>query len=154
MEGLRGDGEVDRDHYAEAVVREVLRIKPVLPIVGRKLNRPARLGPYALPKGSVLMPCAYLLHRESAIYPNPDEFQPERFLGAAPGAYSWIPFGGGIRRCVGASFALLQMQTVLKLMFEKLDVEPGGRPEPIRRRSVSLAPARGGKVIATPRRTA
>ena len=154
MEGLQGNREVDPDHYAEATVREALRIKPVLPIVGRKLRRPARLGPYALPRGAVLIPCAYLLHRETAMYPDPEEFRPERFLGPAPGSYSWIPFGGGIRRCVGASFALLQMQTVLKLMFGKLDVQPGGRPEPVRRRSVSVAPARGGQVIVTPRRTA
>ena len=139
------------DHYLEAVVREALRRKPVLPIIGRKLSRSARLGAYVLPKGAVLMPCPYLLHHESAIYPEPHQFRPERFLERPQGAYTWIPFGGGVRRCVGARFALMQMKVVLKAMFERLEVRPGGPPEPVRRRSVSVAPAKGGQVIVETR---
>jgi cytochrome P450 len=109
------------------------------------------MGAYVLPKGAVLMPCAYLLHHEAAVYPDPHEFRPERFLEGPQGTYNWIPFGGGIRRCVGARFALMQMKVVLKAIFERLDVHPAGKPEPVRRRSVSVAPARGGQVIVEPR---
>jgi cytochrome P450 len=151
VEKLQRAASEDDDRYLEAVVREALRRKPVLPIVGRKLSRPARMGAYVLPKGAVLMPCAYLLHHEAAVYPDPHEFRPERFLEGPQGTYNWIPFGGGIRRCVGARFALMQMKVVLKAIFERLDVHPAGKPEPVRRRSVSVAPARGGQVIVEPR---
>jgi cytochrome P450 len=137
----------ERESYLDAVVSEALRIKPVLPIVGRKLTKPARLGAYVLPAGAVLMPSAYLLHREPGLYPHPGEFRPERFLDAAPGTYTWIPFGGGTRRCVGASFALLQMKVVLGEIFSRLELRAPGPPEPVRRRSVSLAPARGAEVL-------
>jgi cytochrome P450 len=108
VERLQRAADEDDDQYLEAVVREALRRKPVLPIVGRKLSRPARMGAYVLPKGAVLMPCAYLLHHEAAIYPDPHQFRPERFLERPQGSYTWIPFGGGIRRCVGARFSLMQ----------------------------------------------
>ena len=135
------------------MVREALRRKPVLPIIGRKLSRTARLGPYVLPKGAVLLPSDYLLHHEPASIPIREEFRPERFLEPPPqGSHTWIPFGGGIRRCVGARFALMQMAVVLNAIFERLDCEPAGRPERVRRRSVSVAPARGGQVIVEPPR--
>lgn len=150
MEGIREESSRQEETYLEAVVREALRRKPVLPIIGRKLTADARLGPYVLPRGTVLLPSIYLLHHESGIYPDPEEFRPERFLAPSSGTHTWLPFGGGIRRCVGARFALLQMAVVLDALFERLELRPGGAPERVRRRSVSVAPSRGGLVIAEP----
>jgi cytochrome P450 family 135 len=152
VQGIRSENGSGDESYSDAVVMEALRKRPVLPIVGRKLSQDVRLGAYVLPQGAVVMPCPYLLHHEESIYPEPHEFRPERFLENPPGTYTWIPFGGGVRRCVGASFAQLQMKVVLKTLFERLDLWPARGPERIRRRSVSLAPAHGGAVIAQPRR--
>lgn len=146
MERIRAEAGSENETYVEAVVREALRRKPVLPIIGRKLTANASLGSYVLPKGTVLLPSIYLLHHEPGIYRDPGEFRPERFLEPSAGTHTWLPFGGGIRRCVGARFALLQMAVVLKAMFERLDLEPGGPPERVRRRSVSTAPAKGGLI--------
>jgi len=136
--------------YLDAVVKESLRRRPVLPIVGRKLTARARLGDYVLPEGTVLMPCVYLMHHEPDIYPNPDEFDPERFLSGSVGTYSWIPFGGGIRRCAGAAFATLEMKVVLRTVFGRLSVRAAAGPESPVRRSVSLAPRRGAEIIVEP----
>lgn len=152
IQGIRSENGSGDERYSDAVVMEALRKKPVLPIVGRKLSQDVRLGTYVLPQGTVVMPCPYLLHHEESLYPEPHEFRPERFLESPPGTYTWIPFGGGVRRCVGASFAQLQMKVVLKTMFERLDLWPARGPERVKRRSVSLAPAHGGAVIAQPRR--
>jgi cytochrome P450 len=148
MTRIRAEAGSEDETYTEAVVREALRRRPVLPIIGRKLTANARLGSYVLPKGTVLLPSIYLLHHEPGIYRDPEVFRPERFLEPSAGTHTWLPFGGGIRRCVGARFALLQMAVVLKAMFERLDLHPGGPPEHIRRRSVSVAPAKGGLVRA------
>lgn len=152
VHGIRSENGGPDENYTDAVVMEALRKKPVLPIVGRKLSQDARLGAYVLPRGSVVMPCPWLLHHEESLYPEPQEFRPERFLENPPGTYTWIPFGGGVRRCVGASFAQMQMKVVLKTVFGRLDLWPARGPEKVRRRSVSLAPAHGGTVIAQPRR--
>ena len=148
MERIRAESGEEGESYVEAVVREALRIKPVLPIIGRKLTSAARLGAYVLPRGTVLLPSIYLLHREAGIYADPDEFRPERFLEPTAGTHTWLPFGGGVRRCVGARFALLQMAVVLSAVFERLELSPEGPPERVRRRSVSVAPAKGGLVSA------
>jgi cytochrome P450 family 135 len=141
----RGD-----ERYLDAVIKESLRRRPVLPIVGRKLTARARLGDYVLPEGTVLMPCVYLLHHEHDLYPYPDEFRPERFLDDGAGTYTWIPFGGGIRRCVGAAFATLEMKAVLRTVFGRLSVRAAGTPEAPVRRSVSLAPRRGAEIVVEP----
>jgi cytochrome P450 len=138
------------ERYLEAVIKESLRRRPVLPIAGRKLTARARLGEYVLPEGTVLMPCIYLLHHEPELYPHPDEFRPERFLEGPTGTYTWIPFGGGIRRCLGAAFATLEMKVVLRGVFGRLSVRAAGPPELPVRRSVSLAPDRGAEVIVEP----
>jgi cytochrome P450 len=147
LEAAMAEGD---DRYIDAVVKESLRRRPVLPIAGRKLTARARLGEYVLPEGTVLMPCAYLLHREPDLYPYPDEFDPERFLDRPPGTYTWIPFGGGIRRCVGAAFATLEMKVVLRTMLGRLSVRAAAGPEPPVRRSVSLAPRRGAEIVVEP----
>jgi cytochrome P450 len=138
--------------YAEAAVRETLRLRPVIALVARRLTRNAEIAGRALPEGAVLTPCILLVHRRPDLYPDPDAFRPERFLGRTPGTYTWIPFGGGIRRCIGATFAQMEMQVVLRRIAERVALEPVGDAEPVRRRAIALVPARGGevRVVGTP----
>jgi cytochrome P450 len=132
--------------YAEAAVRETLRLRPVIALVARRLTRDAEIGGRRLPEGAVLTPCILLVHRRPDVYPDPDAFRPERFLERAPGTYAWIPFGGGIRRCIGATFAQMEMQVVLRRIAARVALEPVGDPEPVRRRAITLVPARGGEM--------
>ena len=136
--------------YAEAAAKEALRLRPVLPVVVRNLQRPATIAGVDLPAGTVVAPSIYLVHRRADIYPDPAAFRPERFLGDAPqgGTYTWIPFGGGVRRCLGAAFALMELRVVLAELGQALDaaaVDP--RSEGTRRRSITMVPARGAEVV-------
>jgi cytochrome P450 family 135 len=137
--------------YAEAAVRETLRLRPVIALVARRLTRDAEIAGRVLPEGAVLTPCVLLVHRRPEIYPDPDAFRPERFIGRPPGTYTWIPFGGGVRRCIGATFAQMEMQVVLRRIAARVALEPVGDAEPVRRRAITLVPARGGevRVVAT-----
>jgi cytochrome P450 len=142
----------DEPGYADAVVKEVLRTRPVLTIAARKLVAPLELGGWTLPAGVHVAPCIYLTHRRPELYPEPTAFRPERFLGdGAPDSYAWIPFGGGIRRCVGAAFAAMEMSEVLRAVAARVTLRPG-RPagERMRRRSLTLTPEHRGSVIAAP----
>lgn len=112
------------DAYPDAVVHEALRLRPVVPIVMRKLTAPMTLGRWRLRAGTVVAPCVYLLHRRAEIYPEPASFRPERFLDSAPGTYTFLPFGGGVRRCLGASFALLELRTVLARVVARARLGP------------------------------
>jgi cytochrome P450 len=145
---LRDEVAAGEDEYLDAVVKETLRLRPVIPIVVRKLTEPVEIGGHLLPTGTKAAPCIYLLHRREDIYPEPHAFRPERFLEQPAGTYTWIPFGGGVRRCLGASFALLEMKQVLGALVERLDIQPA-RPESerVRRRQITLAPSRGGEVV-------
>ncbi len=143
-----GEGE----EYMGAVVNETLRVRPVVPIVVRMLMQELRVGDYILPAGTRLAPSIYLTNRSRRAYAQPDEFRPERFLGQAPETFSWIPFGGGIRRCIGASFAQLEMKVMLRTMLGELEpnLPQGGRwraGEWTRRRAVTLVPAGGARVV-------
>jgi cytochrome P450 len=139
------DGE-----YLDAVIKETLRLRPVVPAVARKLLVPMEFGGWQLPAGVHIAPSIYLLHRRTDLYPDPAAFKPERFLDKTPGTYEWIPFGGGIRRCLGASFALMEMKVVLSTIFKSVALEPvaAGRDdgESTMRRAVTFAPARGGRI--------
>jgi cytochrome P450 len=140
------------DEYVDAVVKETLRLRPVLPVVVRKLKAPMEIGGYALPAGVTVVPCIYLLHRRPDLYPDPLAFRPERFLERPAGTYTWIPFGGGVRRCLGASFAMFEMATVLKVLARRASaVAPaaGRGPERVARRSITLVPADEGRVRLT-----
>jgi cytochrome P450 family 135 len=142
----------DEPGYADAVVKEVLRTRPVLTIAARKLVAPFSVGGWELPAGVHVAPCIYLTHRRPELYPDPTAFRPERFLGdGAPDSYAWIPFGGGIRRCVGAAFAAMEMSAVLRAVATRVTLRPG-RPagERMRRRSLTLTPEHRGSVIAAP----
>jgi cytochrome P450 family 135 len=143
-ERLREGGE----DYALAVAQETLRLRPVFAFVDRRLVEPARIAGWDLPAGIGVSPCIWLLHRREDIYPEPHAFRPERFLETPPGTYTWIPFGGGIRRCLGAAFALLEMTVVLSAIAQGPRLTPGDRdaPEPVSRRAVTLVPGRRAEV--------
>jgi cytochrome P450 family 135 len=136
--------------YADAVVKEILRLRPVVAIVLRRLRKPLEVAGRELPAGATVAPCILLVHRREDIYPDPETFRPERFLGRAPGTYSWIPFGGGVRRCLGAAFAQVEMQVVLQTLARSVRLDAVGDAEGVRRRGVTLVPARGGQVRASP----
>ena len=145
----------DEPGYADAVVKEVLRTRPVLTVAARKLVQPLKVAGWELPAGVHVAPCIYLTHRRAELYPDPTAFRPERFLGdQAPDSYAWIPFGGGIRRCVGAAFAAMEMSEVLRAVAARVTLTPD-RPqsERMRRRSVTLTPERWSRVIAAPLRS-
>jgi cytochrome P450 len=148
--------EIDRgggDEYLDATVCEVLRRRPVLPIGAMRLTtRPLALGGMTLPGRVLIGPSSYLIHHDPAIYPRPYEFQPERFVGRLPGTYTWLPFGGGRRRCIGAGFAHLEMKTVLRTLLAENDVRAtSSTAELTRRRAVTVAPRRGAELIIRPR---
>ena len=151
LQRLRDEVEAGEDSYLDAVVKETLRLRPSIALVGRKLTEPLELGGYRLPAGVSLAPCIYLVHRRPDIYPEPERFLPERFLDTKPGTYTWIPFGGGVRRCIGASFAQMEMKVVLREIVRRVDLRPD-RPgdEPFARRAIFLVPKHGTRVVATP----
>ncbi len=136
------------DAYLDATVREVLRVRPVLSIAARKVTRPYEVGGYTLPPGVHIAPCIYLAHRRPEAWPDPTAFRPERFLGAQPAPYTYLPFGGGVRRCAGAPFAMLELREVLRVVARRLELRPTGRRgERMRRGSVTLTPAGGAALI-------
>ncbi len=138
------------DEYLDAVIKEVHRLRPTVPNVVRRLHEPFELGPWELPEGTVVSPAIYLAHRRSDLYPDPHAFRPERFLGAQAPSYTWLPFGGGVRRCIGAGFATLEMQEVLRAVFSRVELRAAspGRPERPKRRTVTSVPSRGTRVVA------
>ena len=141
--------EDNGDEYLTATVYEVLRRKPVLPNAEPRLTKkPVQIGDIEYPPGVALLASAYLVHHDPEIYPEPFAFRPERFLDTSPGTYTWIPFGGGRRRCLGASFALQEMKIVLRVALRRFELLPA-RPEAelTARRSITFSPAGGARVI-------
>ncbi len=141
------------DEYLSATITEILRLRPVLPNAEPRLTmREVEIGGYRYPPGVVLMASAYLLHHDPEIYPEPRAFRPERFIGTSPGTYTWIPFGGGRRRCLGASFAVQEMKVVLRAALSRYEIHSAtGRPETTRRRSITFSPT-GGTMVVLSRR--
>jgi cytochrome P450 len=145
---LTGELEGGDRTYLEAVVKEALRRRPVVPIAARKALAPIELLGYELPAGSVLMVGIYLIHSDPEIWPDPEEFRPERFLDHEPEPGSWIPFGGGVRRCLGAALAQYEIAVVLRTMLEEAELSvPDDSPEPVARRRFTLSPGRRGRVM-------
>ena len=130
------------DEYLTATIHETLRRRPVLPNnAPRLVKQPVTVGGWDYPPGVCLVANAYLVHHDPEIYPDPYAFRPERFLDEQPGTYTWIPFGGGRRRCLGASFALLEMKIVLRAILARCEVIPGTEgPEVSRRRAITVSP--------------
>ncbi|HEX3317775.1 MAG TPA: cytochrome P450 [Solirubrobacteraceae bacterium] len=141
LERLRAGG----DEYADAVLKETLRLRPVLPVVVRRVKEPLEIGGRLLPAGVTVAPCIYLVHRRADVYPEPLRFAPERFLDAKAGTYTWFPFGGGVRRCLGASFAMFEMTIVLQVIARRLALRPA-RPQ------ARAGQAAGNHARARPRR--
>jgi cytochrome P450 len=149
---LRDEVDSGEDAYLDAVIKETLRLRPVIALVLRRLTEPMEIGGRLLPAGATVAPCIYLLHRRPDVYPDPRAFRPERFLEQSPGTYTWIPFGGGVRRCLGASFAQFEMKVVLRELVSRLELR-AVRPRGERRvrRAIIFAPERGGEIVATRR---
>jgi cytochrome P450 family 135 len=138
--------------YLDAVAKEALRIRPVIPGVGRVVRgEPFRLGRYTVPVGVEINPSIRTIHRRGDLYPEPSRFRPERFLGSdAPDTYTWLPFGGGTRRCLGASFALMEMRIVLARVLERAGRRLGAadpKLERVQLRAITQAPRRGVRVV-------
>ena len=145
---LAGDGEA----YLDAVVKETLRLRPPVPVVVRRLLEPMRLAGYELPAGTTVAPCIHLIHRSAEHYPEPRRFLPERFVGHPPGTYTWIPFGGGVRRCLAASYAEMEMKRVLRTVLSRVDLRPAdARAERVTKSSIAFSPDKHGLVIVEPR---
>ncbi len=151
---LTEEVEAGEDDYLDAVVKETLRLRPVIPIVVRRLTEPMEIGGHLLPAGVSVTPCIHLMHRRPDIYPEPERFRPERFLERPAGTYTWIPFGGGVRRCLGASFAIFEMKTVLSTVLARTRLEQAHTgSERVKRRAITLTPSGGAEVVVG-RRTA
>jgi len=147
--------EDDPDGYLEATIHEVMRSRPVIPIIGRKVTVPWQLGEYRMPAGSAILMSILLLHHREDVYPDPFAFRPERFVGRKPGTYTWIPFGGGIRRCLGAALAMAEQRVVLSAIARRTDLKaPNPAPERASHRNVTMIPAAGAQVVMTARPTA
>ena len=131
-------------------MKETLRLRPVVPGVGRVVRgEPFELGGYVIPDGIEINPSIAAIHRRADCYPDPQAFRPERFLGDdAPDTYTWLPFGGGTRRCLGASFATFEMRVVIRRVLERTDLRPvDRRPEKGLRKGVTIVPRRGVRVV-------
>ena len=143
----------DAPEHVEATITEGMRVRPVIPMVGRRVTVPWRLGPFAVSAGTPISVSILLLHHREDVYPDPFAFRPERWLTHKPGTYDWIPFGGGIRRCLGAALAMAEQRVVLEAMARRLDLE-AEEPEPERavHRNVTMIPSRGARVVVRARR--
>jgi cytochrome P450 family 135 len=142
-ESIAGGG----DDYLDATIKETLRARPVILDVVRKLTAPARIGGHELPAGTFVLPAIAALHYREDLFPAPHEFRPERFLDGKADTYSWIPFGGGVRRCIGAAFAEYEMRVVLRAILERARLSaPDPKPERVKIRNITLAPGKGTRV--------
>jgi cytochrome P450 len=152
LERLRASLNSGDDTYLDAVVKETLRARTVVPGIGRVVRgEPFELGDYVIPDGIEINPSIAAVHRRPDCYPEPHEFRPERFLGPdSPDNFTWIPFGGGTRRCLGASFASFEMRVVIRRVVERAHLSPiGRRPERALRKGVTIVPKRGVRVVQT-----
>jgi cytochrome P450 len=153
LNALRGELEAGEEGYLESVVKETLRCRPVVPVVARRLSETASVGGYSLPAGTILMVSIYLVHHDPDTYPDPEEFDPGRFVDGVPDGAAWIPFGGGTRRCLGASFAQLEMKVALREILTSVELSAVKEaPESIVRKRFTMAPGNGAAAEVTGRR--
>ena len=146
----RAADENDED-YLEAVVKESMRLRPVIRNVARRLNQPVTVAGYDLPAGVVVFPSIQLVHHREDVFDDAARFRPERFLGKNPPPATWIPFGGGLRRCLGASLAMVEAVAVLKAVLRSVEIAPGGPAERSKMRNITTVPARGARLVTFPR---
>jgi cytochrome P450 len=146
-EVVRSERE-EADDYVEATINEGMRVRPVIPIVVRMVKRPWQLGEYVVPADTPVAVSIVALHHREDVYPEPHAFRPERFVGRKPGTYAWVPFGGGIRRCLGAALAMAEQRVVLRAIARRTDLlAPDTAYEPARQRNVTMLPRYGGRVV-------
>jgi cytochrome P450 len=136
-----------RLEFLDAVVKETLRLRPILPDVVREVVAPYRIGGHDIPIGAFVTPFIYGVHRRPDLYPEPTRFLPERFVGAKADPYAWFPFGGGIRRCLGMAFALYEMKIVLATVLARAELRLSGGPVRVVRRTLTFAPSGGTRVV-------
>jgi cytochrome P450 family 110 len=135
--------------YVEAVINETMRLDPVVPNIGRALTKPLTIAGRELPEGVTIAPCIYLVHRRAELWPNPDQFNPDRFLEGRQSPYAFMPFGGGARRCLGAAFASYQMKIVIAEILSRVELKPvDGYKASATRRGIAFAPSAGLPVVA------
>lgn len=147
-DAVRSDDDARAAEVVEQTIWEGMRNRPVIPAVGRRVTVPWQLGEYAIPADTAVGISILLLHHRDDLYPDPFAFRPERWEGTSkPGTYTWIPFGGGIRRCIGAAFAQVEMEVVLHTLVANARFAGVGEAERAARRAITLAPARGGQVV-------
>ena len=152
---LRESLEAGEDDYLRAVISESLRLRPVVPLAGRRLAADLIADGLTLPAGTDVTPAIWLTHTRADVYPEPFAFKPERFLEDGPDTYAWIPFGGGIRRCIGAAFAEFEMRIVLREVLARCELHKASpAPEKIGRRNITLSPKGGTPVVVTARHPA
>ncbi len=152
---LRDSLEAGEDDYLRATIAESLRLRPVVPLAGRRLAKDLVADGLTLPAGTDVTPAIWLTHTRADVYPEPFAFRPERFLEEGPDTYSWIPYGGGIRRCLGASFAEFEMRIVLREVLSRCELRKADpAPEKIGRRNITLSPKHGTPVVVTARHPA
>jgi cytochrome P450 len=141
----------ESEEYAQGVIHETLRVRPVVPLVVRVLQEPFALAGHELPPGTRVAPSIWLTNRDPRAYEAPEEFRPERFLVSQPDTFAWIPFGGGVRRCIGAAFATMEARVMLRTVLAELhpSLPPRARRagERIHRRAITLVPAQGARVV-------
>ena len=148
LDRLTEETRAGETEYLDAVVTETLRLRPVISVVARRLTEPVEIGGWELPAGVTVTPSIYLVHRRPDVYPEPERFLPERFIDNPPGTYTWIPFGGGVRRCLGGAFAQFEMRVVLAELVRRLRLEPvRAEPEPVKRRAITETPRHNTEVI-------
>lgn len=145
-ERLHQESLTEEKDYTLAVAREALRLRPVLDFVLRRVNEPVEIAGYEFKPGDIVAPCIYLVHRREDVYPDALEFRPDRWIGEKPGTYTWIPFGGGVRRCIGLSFAMAEMEVVMRAVARAGILEPVGQDEKTVSRFITSSPERGGEV--------
>ncbi len=152
---LRESLQAGEDEYLRATISESLRLRPVVPLAGRRLAKDLVADGLTLPAGTDVTPAIWLAHTRADVYPDPFAFRPERFLEDGPDTYAWIPFGGGVRRCLGAAFAEFEMRIVLREVIGRCQLRKADpRPERIGRRNITLSPREGTPVVLTGRNPA
>jgi cytochrome P450 len=155
LRSLRDGLDAGEDDYLRATISESLRLRPVIPLAGRRLAKELSADGLTLPAGTDVTPAIWLAHTRPDVYPDPYAFQPERFLEEPPDTYAWIPFGGGIRRCLGAAFAEFEMRIVLREVLTRCELHKASpEPERIGRRNITLSPRGGTPVVVTARHPA
>jgi cytochrome P450 len=154
LDRLVAEVDAGEETYLRAVVAESLRLRPVVPLAGRRLSSELRVNGHVLPPGTDVTPAIWLAHTRADRYPEPYAFRPERFLESAPATYAWIPFGGGVRRCLGAAFAEMEMRVALAEILRRRGLRPASAAaERVARRNVTFSPGKGTRAIAVARRS-